>query len=191
MTGRYLALTGERVAQAGGLAVGLATHAVKSAAMHAVVDELIAGEPVETVLARHRHEPGPSRLMAERQTVDSCFAGPDVRAILAALDEAGRGGSAFAARIAAVMRTKSPTSLVLTLEQLRHGIALGFEDAMRLEFRIASRVVRGRDFYEGVRAAIIDKDHAPRWHPPRIEDVSPQDIAAHFAPLGGDELALP
>ena len=36
---------------------------------------------------------------------------------------------------------------------------------MRAEFRIVSRIIEGHDFYEGVRAVIVDKDNAPRWQP--------------------------
>jgi len=36
------------------------------------------------------------------------------------------------------------------------------------------------DFREGVRALLVDKDNAPRWNPPRIEDVTEEMIAAFF-----------
>jgi enoyl-CoA hydratase len=54
---------------------------------------------------------------------------------------------------------------------------------MRAEFRIVSRIVEGTDFYEGVRAVIVDKDNAPRWRPPSVADVSVADVERHFAPL--------
>ena len=57
-----------------------------------------------------------------------------------------------------------------------------------MEFRIVSRILDGHDFYEGVRAVIIDKDQKPVWSPARIDEVKPQDIAAYFAPLPGGEL---
>ncbi|MGL4974462.1 MAG: enoyl-CoA hydratase/isomerase family protein [Bosea sp. (in: a-proteobacteria)] len=55
---------------------------------------------------------------------------------------------------------------------------------------MVSRIAEGHDFYEGVRAVIIDKDNQPRWAPSRIEDLVPADIDAYFAPLGADELRL-
>ena len=60
----------------------------------------------------------------------------------------------------AAMRTKSPTSLALAFEQMRRGGALTFAEAMRTEFRIVSRIFEGHDFFEGVRAVLIDKDGA-------------------------------
>ena len=53
---------------------------------------------------------------------------------------------------------------------------------------MVNRVIAGHDFYEGVRATIIDKDGAPKWKPAKLEDVS--DADAYFAPLGEKELPL-
>jgi enoyl-CoA hydratase len=61
---------------------------------------------------------------------------------------------------------------------------------MKAEFRIVSRIIYGHDFHEGVRAAIIDKDNAPRWNPPRLNQVLEADIDRYFAPLE-TELELP
>ena len=88
------------------------------------------------------------------------------------------------------MHAKSPTSLKIALAQMRRGPTLSFSECMRTEFRIVSRVMHGRDFYEGVRAAIIDKDQKPRWHPDTFEAVSAADVDAYFAPLAR-ELEFP
>ncbi|KAF0118725.1 MAG: enoyl-CoA hydratase, partial [Xanthobacteraceae bacterium] len=71
------------------------------------------------------------------------------------------------------------------------GRSMEFEAAMKTEFRIVSRICRGHDFYEGVRAVIIDKDNAPRWSPASLAEVTPAMVDAHFAPLGPSELAPP
>ncbi len=189
-TGTYLALTGARIGQADAVALGLATHAVASADMAAVRAALLAGEPPGAVLARYRHEPAPSALLVQRPLIDACFGEPAVGAIVAALDDAAAGGSAFAAATAAAMRMKSPTSLAIALQQMRRGRGLTFAAAMQLEFRIVSRIVEGHEFYEGVRAVIVDKDQAPRWNPARIADVAAEAVEAYFAPLGADELVL-
>ena len=60
---------------------------------------------------------------------------------------------------------------------------------MRTEFRIISRVAHGTNFYEGIRAAVLDKDNAPRWNPPHLAEVSEIMVAAHFMPLA-EELTL-
>jgi enoyl-CoA hydratase len=109
-----------------------------------------------------------------------------VEAILDALD--GEAGSTsadaeWAAKTAALMRTKSPTSLKLALAQVRHGNSWDFETCMRAEYRIVSRIIHGHDFYEGVRAVIVDKDNKPQWQPATLADVSDAEIERHFAAL--------
>jgi enoyl-CoA hydratase len=116
-----------------------------------------------------------------------------VEDILAALDAEAAGNgthAAFAARTAALMRTKSPTSLKLVREQMRRGATLDFAQCMRTEFRIVSRVVRGHDFYEGIRAVLIDKDQAPHWLPSTLAEVGAAEVERYFAPLAR-ELDLP
>ena len=184
--GLWLGLTGARIRRADAVALGLATHAVPSGALAGLVDALVAGEPVDAAIAAAATDPGPAPWGTDRAVIDHTFAADDIDAILAALDA---DGSPFAAEVAATMRTKSPTSMVLALHQLRSGASLGFEEAMNLEFRIVSRMVETADFYEGVRAVVVDKDQAPRWSPAAVSDVTPGMIDRYFAPLA-EELGL-
>ena len=66
---------------------------------------------------------------------------------------------------------------------MRMGRELSFREAMMLEYRIVSRILDGHDFYEGVRAVIIDKDQAPIWRPDRIENLDMSAIESYFRPL--------
>ena len=188
--GVYLALTGDRVRGADALELGLATHAVPSSALGPIRDDLVAGERVDAVLAAHARDPGHGQLTPERGLIETCFAPYRVEAILERLDEAASRDSAFAKTTAATIRTKSPTSLAIALEQMRRGPNLSFEEAMRTEFRVVSRIVDGHDFYEGVRAAIIDKDGVPTWWPRRLDEVDEDRISAHFVELGPRELQV-
>jgi enoyl-CoA hydratase len=74
---------------------------------------------------------------------------------------------------------------------MQRGADLDFAECMRLEFRIVNRIVRGHDFYEGVRAAVLDKDNAPRWNPPSLNEVEPATVERHFLPLAPDTEELP
>ncbi|AOG04588.1 enoyl-CoA hydratase/isomerase family protein [Bosea sp. RAC05] len=188
--GIYLALTGDRVGAADALAFGLVTHAVPSARMAEVTDALTRRGALDDILATVSHDPGPPKLAAERETIADCFGAPTLPAILARLDAAAAAGSAFAAKLRQTLAVKSPTSVAIAFEQMRRGAGLDFAEAMRTEFRIVSRIAHGHDFYEGVRAVVIDKDHAPHWQPASLDDVDPGAIAAYFAPLGAAELAL-
>jgi enoyl-CoA hydratase/carnithine racemase len=191
--GSYCALTGERVNAADGVAAGVATHRVPSARFADLIEALCGGDPVGAVLMAYAQDVGLGPLAVRSTAIAELFAGERVEDILAALDIAGTAGgadAAFASANAALIRTKSPTSLKIALAQMQRGGALDFAECMRTEFRIVSRVVRGHDFYEGIRAVIIDKDQAPRWEPPALEAVSTAEVERHFAPLAS-ELRLP
>ena len=85
----------------------------------------------------------------------------------------------------------SPTSMRLTFEQMKRGHELDFDDVMKMEFRMVRRVMEGHDFFEGVRAQVIDKDRNPKWSPASLAEVGDADIAHYFEPLGDEELVLP
>ena len=107
--------------------------------------------------------------------------------VLARLDAAAREGSAFAQNAAATMRGRSPTSLVIAHALMRRGGDLSFAQAMLAEYRLAERLMGEHDFYEGVRAVIVDKDNAPRWRPDSLEGVDAGAIQAVLASLDGAE----
>ncbi len=73
---------------------------------------------------------------------------------------------------------------------MREGAALDFESCQRMEYRIMARMMEGPDFYEGVRAALIDKDQRPRWRPDGLGKVTDGDLDRFFAPLGDGEFTL-
>jgi enoyl-CoA hydratase len=191
--GSYCALTGERLNAADGVAATVATHRVASSRFADLTDALCNAVPVDETLAAFAEIAGEGKLAPHRSVIDRLFSGERVENVLAALDEA-RGGTdaAFAAATAATIRTKSPTSLKLALAQMRAGAKLSFQACMQTEFRIVSRVIHGHDFYEGVRAVIVDKDNAPHWRPATLADVSDAEIARHFAPLPpGEDWTMP
>ncbi|HXX25268.1 MAG TPA: enoyl-CoA hydratase/isomerase family protein [Pseudolabrys sp.] len=186
--GAYCGLTGERFDAADALAGGIATHRVRSAQFPELLDALSGTVSVDAVLAAFAEPAGEGKIAAQRTEIDRLFAGDTVEAILSALD---RGGGEWARKTAATIRAKSPTSLKLALAQVRRGKAWDFETCMRAEFRIVSRIIEARDFYEGVRAVIVDKDNAPHWQPASLADVGDADVERYFTPRAGDELVLP
>ncbi|HKD21493.1 MAG TPA: enoyl-CoA hydratase/isomerase family protein [Rhizomicrobium sp.] len=185
--GMYLALTGARLKAADCVYAGVATHFVPSEQWGNLVELFAAGKSPVAAIESVAQKPTDAPLAARRSEIDRLFGGASVETILSALD---KDGSEWAAETAKTIRAKSPTATKLAFRQIREGKKLDFDDCMRMEFRMVSRVVAGHDFYEGVRATIIDKDQSPKWQPSRLEDVSDKDIDAYFAPLGDRELKL-
>jgi enoyl-CoA hydratase len=185
--GVYFALTGLRADAGDALALGLAQTFVPSAAFPALAQALESEEPVRTALARFAAPPPRSTLIGEAEAIEACFSRLDRTAILEGLREAETRGRSFAMPARAAMLAKSPTSQAIALKQMALGATVDFDEALRMDYRIVSRICRGQDFYEGVRAVIVDKDNRPRWDPPP----SQAEVDAYFAPLGDGELKFP
>jgi enoyl-CoA hydratase len=187
--GAYCALTGERLGAADSVMATIATHRVASARFADLAGALCGEVSVDATLAGFAEQPGEAKLAPRRHAIDRLFQGSRVEGILAALDAETGADADFAKAAAATIRAKSPTSLKLALAQVRAGAKLSFDACMGTEFRIVSRVIHGHDFYEGVRAVIVDKDNAPRWRPPSLAEVTDAEIDRHFAPLSREWIA--
>jgi enoyl-CoA hydratase len=125
--------------------------------------------------------------MNEAESLEACFSLDSGEAILTGLAEAERHGAAVVGPARTAMRDKSPTSQAIAMRQMAIGASIMFDEALRVEYRIVWRVCRGCDFYEGVRAVIVDKDNRPQWSAPP----SAAQLDAYFEPLGDDELSFP
>jgi enoyl-CoA hydratase len=175
--GMYLGLTGARLAAADAIYCGIAQYVAPAQSWAA-----LSGT---ASVARIAQPAAPAQLARHRALIDRCFGKDSVEEILATLEaEQDR----FASEALVALDAKSPTSLKITHRQIRSGRALDFDSCMRMEWRMVNRVIAGHDFYEGTRAAIIEKDRKPRWQPARLEEVTEAEVAPYFAPLPGDEL---
>ena len=186
--GVYLALTGAGMTCGDALAFGVAFAHVPSARHAGLAQRLIGGEDIATAIAAEKAPDPASTLHPQRRLIERCFSAATIPSILANLDDASHAGLDFARSAAYAIRAKSPSSLAIALRQMQIGAKLDIGEALRTEFRIVSRVARCHDFYEGVRAVIIDKDHRPLWNPAGVESVEPAVIEAYFAPLLEGEL---
>jgi enoyl-CoA hydratase len=186
-TGMYLALTGARIGLGDALALGLTTHSVAASEHAALIARLAEGEPSDAVIGAFAR-PAPFALLEkQRARIGMIFAAPSVESVLERLD---RDGSDFSAEAARIMRTRSPTSLKLAFRLLRDGKTLSLGECLKMEYRVAARLVMGHDFREGVRAVIVDKDGMPRWRPDSLAAIKDVDVAGYFAPLATQELSF-
>jgi enoyl-CoA hydratase/carnithine racemase len=178
--GMWLGLTGSRLRGADTVAAGVCDWLIQSAELPSLLDALAAGEvpaaPSERPALEHMDE------------IDRTFAGDSVEWILTALE---RSGHDWAARQRVTILAKSPTCTRIAFRQIRAGAGLDFEDCMRLEYRLARFCMTRPDFYEGVRAVILDKDNAPQWIPATLAEADDAHVAPAFVPLGDEELVLP
>ena len=191
-TGMFLALTGTRLKWADACHVGVATHAVLREQLAALEEGLAAadwtgdGQATATqVIEGFVGDPGEPPLAALRARIDPLFAQSSVEWIVRALEAETDD---WAAGLLETLRGKSPTSLKVTFRQIVIGARLDYDDCMRLEYRLARRFAAGNDFYEGIRAVVIDKDNAPRWEPAHLEEVSESAVQAYLMPFDEGDL---
>jgi enoyl-CoA hydratase len=183
--GVWMGLTGARLKAPDAIAAGLATHYCPTGNYEALISALETADlsdedALEVLLEEFSGDPGDSDLAMTRRLIDAAFAGDQVEAMIERITAAGDPWSQKQAKI---LGSKSPTALKLTLAALRKGADLSFEDVMRQDLRLSSHCLAGPDFYEGVRAVIIDKDNAPVWSPADLAGVDEAKIAAAFEPL--------
>lgn len=178
-TGYWLALTGETIRAADMLPMGIATHYIREENFAPCLEQMVElGDASILDQFSERPDPAGMQIFPAEMEIDRWFDAPDVETILRNLDGAGE---VLAAETARIIRTRSPTSLKLTLAYLLKMTGADFNTVTAMDYRLAIRCMLGREFYEGIRAALIDKDKAPRWAPPTLEEVAPGVIENYFA----------
>lgn len=187
---QYLAITGARLDGAECVALGLASHYIPSEAVEQVKAE-ISADPikVQSILAGAAVAPPPAAIVEYLPLIDRLFASDRYEDILAAL---AADGSEWSQKQLATLATKSPTACKVSLRMLVESPKQPhFEDEMVMEFGICARMFRHPDFYEGVRALLIDRDNAPVWQPATPEGVTDAMVDGFFQPLPAREAWTP
>ncbi|MBO6766816.1 MAG: enoyl-CoA hydratase/isomerase family protein [Erythrobacter sp.] len=180
--GQFLALTGARLDGAECLWAGIATHYMSSEKLAEAKARIIEHpERIGGILSDLSVTPLEARIAGNAERIKKHFASDRYEDILASLE---MDDIEWAAKELATLRTKSPQTCKVALRQLATSAKLDdFADNMRMEYRIASRVLTRPDFAEGVRAVIVDKTNDPEWDPPTPEGVSEELLDSIFAPL--------
>lgn len=178
--GTYLGLTGRDIVAADAVHARLADSFVTSQKLEALVTDLArlpatAGSAdVDAVIARHSSEAPPTPLQHHLALIDRCFAFDTVEEILAAL---AADGSDFAKETLALLNSRSALSMKLTLDLLRAGRrSASLNECLEREYSATLGMLSNDDFYEGVRAAVIDKDRNPKWKV-ALADVTPEMLS--------------
>jgi enoyl-CoA hydratase len=183
-SGTWMALTGLDINASDAIYTGLADVYMSSSRLEEAVHRLTnlsagsSSDDVDAVLRDLSEQVDEGRLQANAAMIDRAFHFNRVEDIASAL--AAEEGE-FAAETRRVMLTRSPTSLKLALRLLRAGRqsrTLG--ECLARELGACMHVLHGPDFYEGVRAAVIDKDRNPKWSPPTIALVNDEMIGRFF-----------
>ncbi|KAG0648768.1 3-hydroxyisobutyryl-coenzyme A hydrolase [Hyphodiscus hymeniophilus] len=206
--GTYLALTSERLKGANVFYAGVATHYIHSSSLPALEHRLaeLRFKDYDTFQERLRlidatieefctglpHDE-PMLIKGEmRNAIDRCFSKNTVSEILAALKAEDGEVKEWAEETLATLHKRSPTSVYVTLRQMRLGKSWSIAETFQREHQIAAKFMAGPEFTEGVNALLVRKDGTPKWQPSSLEDIKPGDNIAEpfFEVEGTDRLRL-
>ena len=186
--GEYLALTGDVIGAEEALAFGLADTLCQAATLPALWEQLgnqplATQEAVDTWIATNLVAASARKIIATDQ-IDAHFSLQRVKHIVDSLEK--DKSSVWATKTAATLRKRSPLMLHVTLDLIRKARSLSLADDLRMERDLIANCFHLRpgvlsETVEGIRALAVDKDYAPKWNPPRIEDVKPGMADAYFA----------
>ncbi len=190
--GAYLGMTGARLKGSDVLYAGFGTAFMGSDKIELFVTKLAEAEissydDVDTIVATFADDPGAAPLDEYRDLIDAAFSENSVEGIYEHLSIIDHD---WAKETLAVLMKMSPISLKVLTEQLDRSAKLDFNECMVMEYRFAWAILSyDSDFYEGVRAVLIDKDHNPKWIPASLSEVTNEMVQAHFQiPVSGDLL---
>ncbi|MBA4774709.1 enoyl-CoA hydratase/isomerase family protein [Agrobacterium salinitolerans] len=185
--GTWLGMTGNAVTAADAIYAGFADYSVPSDRLDGLVQDLSKAadvDSIEAAIMAHAVEADEGVLSINRDIIDATFHFDTVEEIFAALSARA---DAFSRETLEVLQKRSPTSLKLTLKLLRLGReSASLIECLEREFAAGTEILRQHDFYEGVRAALVDKDRNPLWQPARLDEVREEDIAPYFVAHSGN-----
>ena len=204
--GLYLALTGHKLTGVACMYAGLSTHYISSKKLEKLyeklIDATITNVDVIKVLDAF-HEEGKEEMAKHvrdcfiakhAEIIEKTFYNKDsVEHIMTTLEECQGERDDFSVNTLATLKSRSPTSLKVTFEGMRRGLqAQSIGECLQMEFRMSQAFMRpGSDFYEGIRAVLVDKDNAPKWNPSSLEELSEEQVESYFESLGGNEWQIP
>ncbi|KAL6982322.1 3-hydroxyisobutyryl-CoA hydrolase, partial [Sarracenia purpurea var. burkii] len=202
--GEYLALTGDKLNGAELIGCGLATHYSQCARLPLLEEQLgklVTDDPsvIETSLGMYSDivYPDSTSVLHRIKTLDKCFSHDTVEEIIDALEsEAATTHDDWCTSTLKKLKHAAPLSLKVALRSIREGRFQTLDQCLVREYRMSLQGISKRisnDFCEGVRARMVDKDFAPKWDPPILEQVTEDMVDQYFSPLSEyePELDLP
>ena len=207
--GTYLALTSERLKGVNAFYAGIATHYIDSSSLSNLSARLaelqfkdyedlphrlatIAATVAEFDTGLPHDEP--MLLAGElRKAIDRNFRHDSIEAIIASLESESQRDPTddpanirdWAKRTLQTLGERSPTSLKVTLRQMREGKKWDIAEAFQQEYHLAGAFMNHPDFQSGVHARLISKPPTtPVWDPPTLEGVTKEMVDNMFEKSG-------
>ena len=188
--GLYIALTGKRLVSGDLIELGLANYCVSRNNFKSLEKRLINIKnmrSIHKIIDEYSEKTNSSIFPSLNKNINSIFKYNKVEKIISLLESSNE---IWAEEAFKAMNKSSPTSLKISLKQLRLSKYKSFKDNLIMDYRLSQSCMTGVDFYEGVRSVLVDKDFKPIWSPNKVQDVSNKLVVSHFKSLGKGDLAI-
>ncbi|ESQ51442.1 hypothetical protein EUTSA_v10017812mg [Eutrema salsugineum] len=164
-------------------------------ALEADLCEVRSSDPIfaSTILDAYTQKPDLKQRSAYHRldVIDRCFSKKTVEEILSALErEATQEPNDWISTTIGALKKASPASLKIALRSIREGRFQGVGQCLIREYRMVCHVMKGdisKDFLEGCRAILIDKDRSPKWKPWRLEEMKDSMVEQYFKKVEEEE----
>ncbi|KAJ5897998.1 3-hydroxyisobutyryl-CoA hydrolase [Penicillium tannophilum] len=202
-TGTYLALTSARLNGVQAFNAGIATHYLHSSVLGSVTQRLSELVFPDNVALPERLD-AVNKTMAEfavgiptdeaqvlgsanRRSIERCFGFNTIEEIFQAVEKEKETNEKWAQETLETLSTRSPTSLKVTLRQMRLGKEWDIAETFKREHQIAANFMRHPDFVEGVKARLMSKPaRQAEWQPATLEEVSQETVDSFFTVPEGE-----
>ena len=194
--GLWLALTGDRLRAYDLLKTGLVNFYINSSKIGDLKDALIRvssdkKEDITNLINSYSSKPEKiSVIENNEEVIKQIFEHGTIEKIFEELELLINEGNDFAVHTKKELLVKSPTSLKITLKQIAQARLMSLEEDLVMEYRMVQKCQSSGDFYEGVRAMLVDKDRKPKWNPNSIDKVDEIWVNHFFEPLNENDLKI-
>ena len=194
--GLWLALTGARLESRDLLKIGLADFFIESENVINLKNKILKNptsnnhEMSDIISCFHKEPQGKNFVLINQVEIDEIFSKNSIEEILKSAKNLSVEGSEFANNIHNELLLKSPTSLKITFKQIHEAKHMDLKNALIMEYRMVQRCQSSGDFYEGVRAMLVDKDRKPSWKPESLSRVDDIWVNHFFEPLHDKDLKI-
>src|SRR5690606_14971807 len=164
------------------LYAGLATHFIPQKRQAEVIEALLGieaslPENIDKILEGYSEKLPESSLQAQQVKIDTLFHHLTLEEVFEALKS---DQSSFAQDTLKTLKLRSPTSLRITFELFKRNKGKSLSEAIETEFQLSQVFIKKHDFFEGIRALLIDKDQKPAWSPATVEEVDSFVVEDYF-----------
>ncbi len=188
--GMFMAITGEKISGSDAIYAKLGTHFVSTDTFDAFREKLLSAtsaDQAQHIIDSSSMTPLPSELSTLKSLIDEIFDGTTLTEILDKLYAAKHPKAYDWVRNLA---KKSPLSMAVAFTLLKKTKGMSLKKCLPIEFRLSQKFVEHYDFFEGIRALLVDKDNSPKWQPNHISKVKTAEVRDYFKNIGAKELVL-